>query len=81
MIAIERHEKLDEHPGSNHASPIYKPPYQLYELHKMDQPIVVTTSLILGGTGFVYLAICNPLQQIALNVGESYKNASRLPKL
>ena len=44
----------------------------------MDQPIIVTTSLILGGAGFVYLAIPNPLQKTALNGGESHKTASRL---
>ena len=60
----------DAHPGSNHASPIYKPHYQLYELHEMDQPIIVATSLILGGAGFMYSAIPNPLQKTALSNGE-----------
>ena len=55
--------------------------YQLYKLHKMDQPIIVATSLILGGAGLVYSAIPNPLQQTALNYGESHMTTSKLPKL
>ena len=47
----------------------------------MDQPIILTTSLILGDAGFVYSAILNPLQKTALNGGKSLKTASRLPKL
>ena len=54
--------------------------YQLYELHKMDQPIVVATSLILGGVDFVYSAIPNPLQQTAQNGGVSYETVYRLPR-
>ena len=60
---------------------MYKLHYQLYELHKMDQPIVVATSLILRGAGFVYLVIPNPLQKTLLSGGESCKAAFRLPKL
>ena len=81
MVAIERYEKLNAQLGSNYVSPMYKQYYQLYELHEMNQPIVVATFLILGGAGFLYLAIPNPLQQIALNSGESHKTASKLPKL
>ena len=77
MVAIEKHEKSDAHPGSNHASPIYKQYYQFYELHKIDQPIIVITFLSLGGSGFVYSAIPNPLQITALNIGESHKTAFR----
>ena len=47
----------------------------------MDQPIIVTTSLIQGCAGFMYSAIPNPLQQTALNGGESPKTAFRQPKL
>ena len=47
----------------------------------MNQPIIAATFLILGGAGFVYSAIPNPLHQTALNGGKSYKTASRLPKL
>ena len=61
MGAIEKHEISEAHPGSNDASPIYKLYYQLYKLHKIDQCIVATTSLILGGAGFMYSAIPNPL--------------------
>ena len=81
MVTIERHEKLDKHPGSNHTSPIYKQHYQLHELHGKGQPIIIATSLILGGAGFVYLAIPNPQKQTALNPGESHKSTSRLLKL
>ena len=41
---------------------MYKLHYQIYKVYEMDQPIVVATSLILGGAGFVYLALPNPLQ-------------------
>ena len=81
MVTIERHEKLDAYLRSNHANLIYKLHYQLYELHEMDQPIIVATSLILGSAGFMYLAILNPLQKTVPNGGESHKTASRLPKL
>ena len=60
---------------------MYKLHYQLYKLHGIDQPIIVTTSLILGFAGFVYLEIPNPLQKTALNGIKSHKTASRLPKL
>ena len=60
---------------------MYKLYCQLYELHKMDQPIVIITSLILGGTGFLYSEIPNPLKQTALNGGKSHKTAFKLPKL
>ena len=60
---------------------MYKLHYQLYKLHKMDQPIIVTIPLILGGTGFVYLAIPNPPQKTELINRKSHKTASRLPKL
>ena len=60
---------------------MYKLYYQLYEVQEMDQPIIVANSLILGGTGFMYSAIPNPLQKTALSNGESYKTDSRLPKL
>ena len=81
MVTIERHEKLDAHYGYNHANPMYKLHYQLYKLHKIHQPMIVATSLILGGAGFVYSAIPSPLQKTALSDGKSYKTASRLPKL
>ena len=81
IIAIEKHKKLDAYPGSNHASLMYKLHYQLYELHEIDQPIIVKTSLSLGGEDFVYLVIPNPMQKTALSDGESHKTASRLPKL
>ena len=71
---------LDAHPF-NHASPIYKPWYQLYKLQEIDQPTIVATSLIPRGVDFMYLAIPNPLQQSALNGGISYKTASRPPRL
>ena len=81
-VIIERHEKLDAHPGLNHASPIYKQHYKLYELHSMDQPIVVAAFLILlGVAGFMWSAIPNTLQKIALSNSESHKTASRLLKL
>ena len=60
---------------------MYKLHYQLYELHEMNQPIIDATSLILGGAGFVYSAIPNPLQKTALNGSKSHKTAYRLPKL
>ena len=47
----------------------------------MDQPTIVTTFLILGGTVFVYIAMPSPLQQIELNSSKSFKSASWLPKL
>ena len=72
---------LDAHPGSSHISPMYKPYYKLYELHKMDQPTIFATSLILGGAGFMYSAIPYLLEQTVLNGGKSHKTASRLPKL
>ena len=81
MVAIERHVKLYAHPGPNHLSLIYKLHYQFYKLYEMHQPIIVTTSLILGGAVFIFSAIPNPLQQTELNSGKSYKTASRLPKL
>ena len=71
----------DSHHGPSHASPIYKPCYRLYKLHKMDQPTIVTTVLILGAAGFVYLAIPNLLKKTELNGGKSHKTASGLPKL
>ena len=61
-VTTERDEKLDAHPRSNHTKPMYKPHYQLYKLNEIDQPIVVTTFLILGGTSFIYSAITYPLQ-------------------
>ena len=60
---------------------MYKPHYQLYVLYEMEQSIIDTTSLILGGAGFMYLAIPNRPQQTALNSCKSYKTASRPPKL
>ena len=60
---------------------MYKPHYQLYELHEINQTNVVAIYLILGGAGFVCSAILNPLKQITLNGGKSHKTASRLPKL
>ena len=54
---------------------------KLYELHEMDQPIIVVSFLSLGGTGFVYSAIPSPLMQTALNRGENHKTTSTLPKL
>ena len=60
---------------------MYKLYYQLYELHEMDQPIIVIAFWILGGAGFMYAAIPSPLQKTVLNGGESHKTASRLPKL
>ena len=47
----------------------------------MDPPIIVATSLILGGVGFMYSEIPNPMQQTALNGGDIYKTASRQNKL
>ena len=81
MVTIERYEKLDKHPGSSHASPMYKLHYQLYKLHEIDQPILIITSSILGGAGFMSSEIPNPLQKTALNGGKSHKTASRQPKL
>ena len=60
---------------------MYKLNYQLYELHEIDQAIIVIISLILGGAGFMYSAIPNPLRQTTLNGGESHKTAHKLPKL
>ena len=47
----------------------------------MDQLLVVTTSVILGGAGFLYSGIPNPLWKTALNGGKSHKTAFRQPKV
>ena len=67
MVTVVRYEMLNAYPGCNNSSPMYKPHYQLYELHKMGQPTIVTTSLLLGDVSFVYSAIPNPLQKTPLN--------------
>ena len=81
MVIIMRHKILGACLGSSYASLVYKPDYQLYELHKMNQSIILATSLILGGAGFVYSAIPNTLPKTALHSVKSHKTASRLPKL
>ena len=80
-VAMERYEKSDAHLGFNYTSSMYKLHYQPYELNKMDQIIIVITSLILGSAGFVYSAMPNPLQQTALNGGKNHKTSSRLLRL
>ena len=63
---------LDTYRGSSHTSLMYKPHFQLDKLHKIDKPTIVETSLILGGAGFSYLAIPNPLHKTALHSKKSY---------
>ena len=72
-LAEYRHNSetiLDANPRSSHASPMYKPHFQLYKLYKMDHPFFVADSLSLGGAGFVYSAILNPLPKTTLIVQE-----------